>query len=374
MKVGMLTSATEQCGIAVYSRDLAEGLRPLTELHVVPVWDGETLWEDYLCDSTARLNDCDVVHIQHEYSFWGSILPGQNRFFEHVSAIRRPIVLTAHTLGTVGEVLGLNLPGSLSKKLAKRMLAVLPSYRNKVERRTFDVADRIIVHDIPSAERLKPRGIDASKIRILPMGVPTPVLEPGLGDAFRSQYNLKGKRLIVIFGFIRPGRGYEAMLDILPDLNSDVMLIIAGGPQTQAHQIYLNMLKSEIESKHLQDRVVTAGYVFSEQVPGVMQAADIVLCSQEHGTGSYTLQVALGYGRSILASDLPCFTSLEETCGCLITYKRYNKDDLLSKLNLLLSDRSASERISQHALAYALENSWERVAERTLEVYKELAG
>ena len=121
MKVGMLTSTSERCGISVYSADLAAGMAKLVDLDIVSVWDPSEPWDAYLAESSESLNAADVVHIQHEYSFWGSVLPGQNKFFDQVSSIKCPIVMTAHTLDPAAKVLGLDLPGSFLRKTAKRL-------------------------------------------------------------------------------------------------------------------------------------------------------------------------------------------------------------------------------------------------------------
>ena len=366
MKVGMLTSVGDRCGIAYYSQDLAQGLRGLVDLEIVPVWDRVSTWEAHLAESANRLNENDIVHIQHEYSFWGSVLPGQNKFFEQVSSIRKPIVLTAHTLDPVQQVLGLSLPGSLTRMVLKLMLASYPPYRRTIERATFGVADRIIIHDAPSAARLESRGIPTSKIRIIPMGVPAANPDPALGEAFRRRFGLEGRTLLTVFGFVRPGKGYEIVLDVLP---RDAVLVIAGGPQTQPQKAYLDGLMAEIESKGLGEQVVVTGYLSDEEVPGVMQAADIVLIPQEHGTGSYSLMVALGYGKPILASDLRFFLDFESV---LWTFRSGDSKDLSAKLETLLSDEETRNRLSTKALSYAREHSWSKIAEKTLEVYQEL--
>ena len=373
MKIGMLTSASERCGISDYSAGLASGLRKIVDLTVVPVWDCAEPWDQYLLRSSSALNDSDVVHIQHEYSFWGSALPGRNKFFEQASSIKRPIVMTAHTLNPAAQVLGLDLPGSFLRKSAKRALSMLPSYRKVIERDTFQVADRIIIHDPDAALELKSRGVPEERIRIIPMGAPVADPGPGAADAFRSRFGLQARRLIVVFGFVRPGRGYEDAMKILPALGPDVTLVIAGGAQTEMQQVYMDSLVAQVDALGLSSRVVITGFLPDDMVSGAMQAADVALCSQEAGAGSYSVQVALAYGRPIVASDLPCFTYPEQTHGCLVTFKRADSRDMAAKLIAVLADPGLSAGLSARASQYAAEHTWDKIAEKTLEVYRELA-
>ena len=376
MKAGMLTSISETCGIADYSRHLAEGLSKVVELDLVSIRHSTQPWGGYIAESSKRLNACDVIHIQHEYSFWGT-LPGRDgifdTYFTQMSALDKPRVLTAHTLDTLPQLLRIDKGFKPTPKtIAKRLLAKIPGYRRAVEIGVFDIADRIIIHDQPAADRLAERGISPDKIRIVPMGVPAPDPTPDAGSAFCESRGLKDKKLIVIFGFLRAGRGYEAMLDVLPKLNDNVSLVIAGGPQNEIHKAYMSALISEIEARGLKDRVVITGYISDLEVAGAMRAADVVLCSQESGTGSYSIQVALGYGRPIVASDLPCFTYLEETSDCLVTYKRSDSEDLDNKLKSVLQDESLAQKMSAKALSYADKYTWDKVAVETKRVYDEL--
>ena len=376
MKVAMLTNVEERCGIAAYSRSLDAELAKIVDLDVVPTWRQTNLWEEYVSSTLRRLNACDIVHIQHEYSFWGSILPRvggfSGRFTGFASRIRPPIVLTVHTLDSVREMFGLDRPGSGYRRAAKRILAAIPAYRNVIERRTFEVADRIIVHDPDAAARLKGRGIPESKIRVIPMGVPPPNPDPKLGDEFRRSFGLQGKTLIVVFGFVRPGRGYETVLDALPLLSRPATLVIAGGCQTEAQNAYLDSLKASVEHAGLRDQVVITGYLADESAAGAMQTADIILCPQGSGTGSYSIQVAFAYGRPIIASDLPCFTHTEQAHGCPLTFAAGDARDVAAKLNSVMEDCALQERLSRCALDYVADHTWARIADKTVEVYREL--
>lgn len=376
MKVGMLTSISDKCGISDYSRRLSENLSKLAEVIIVPVYDSEKPWEVYLKESSEVLNSCDVIHIQHEYSFW-RILPGPDGLLGTFSAQRsrltRPVVLTAHTLDTLTQLFGIDKNSNPSPRtIAKRLLNGIPRFRYAVETEPFKTADRVIIHDRPMADRLIDRGIPPEKIRIIVHGASSADLRPELGEAFRAKYGTSGKKLIVVFGFVRPGRGYEATLDILSRLDKNVILVIAGGPQTAIHESYLKGLTSDIESRKLSDRVIITGYLPESEVPGVIQSADVILCSQESGTASGSLKVALPYGRPIVASDLPCFKHIEDSSGCLITHRLGDNEDLLKKINLALSDESLSKEMVANALRHADECSWDKVAAETKQVYDEL--
>lgn len=371
MKIGMLTSVSEKCGIAQYSRELCKGFGQSAEIEVVPVRAADVSWKHYINESSRLLNMRDVLHIQHEYSFWGSILPGKNMYFRHLKQIKPPKVITAHTLDTAVNMLNTSKAGGAAQ-IIKRIIAKIPSFIEEVEYDVFDKAELIIVHDNPSRDILLRRGILDKKLRVVPMGVPEPYGKHGLDDEFRRKNNLLGKKLIVIFGFIRPGRGYEQVIELLPDLDKRINLVIAGGIQTKEQKGYLAQLNEKIEDEQLGGRVTITGYLSNEEATGAIQSADLILCSQEAGTGSYSVQVALGHGKPILASDLPCFTDMEESYGCLMTYRNGNRADLFQKTRALLMDEEQAALLAQSAKDYAESHTWGKIAEKTLLIYKEL--
>ena len=103
MKVAMLTTVGDRCGIAAYSRDLTAGLQGLVDLEVEPIEVGKQPVEHYE-DQAGRLNSADVIHIQHEHSFWGGILPGQSAFWTLRYLLQKPVVITAHTTTSLADL------------------------------------------------------------------------------------------------------------------------------------------------------------------------------------------------------------------------------------------------------------------------------
>src|SRR5258706_610456 len=104
MRGGMLTSVGDRCGIACYTAGLGKALREQVEVEVVSITPGRQSDEHY-AQQAQILNRHDVVHIQHEHSFWGGFLPGHSAFWALRSRIRKPLVITAHTTTSVREML-----------------------------------------------------------------------------------------------------------------------------------------------------------------------------------------------------------------------------------------------------------------------------
>ena len=80
MTVGMVTSWRERCGIAAYTEKLVAALGDKVEVRVIP--PPRTQTEDAALEAVAAAgNACDVIHIQHEYTFFNGLLPRATTFF-----------------------------------------------------------------------------------------------------------------------------------------------------------------------------------------------------------------------------------------------------------------------------------------------------
>src|SRR5712691_8649184 len=153
MRVALLTSTEERCGIARYSRDLHAALTRLVDADLVPIhpWqpEGERL---------ERLRTADIVHLQHEYSFWGTAFPPPHAYYEGLERFRRPgrLIITAHTVAGAETVIAAR--GIGLKPLVKRLaLRFRPGLRSEIEALPFVPADRVIVHSAGAAAELAKR-------------------------------------------------------------------------------------------------------------------------------------------------------------------------------------------------------------------------
>lgn len=372
MKVAMLTTVGERCGIAAYTRALIAGLQTLPEMEVevVPITEGRQSTAHYT-EQAERLNapDVDVVHIQHEHSFWGGILPRASAFWEMRYLISKPVVLTAHTTYSLAELLKLRTERRPHKWLIKQMLVRNKPYRDSVDIAPFTTA-MTIVHTEAARQELIARGAKPAYVVLVPTGIPDPLPAPTGGSSFRERFHLEGRRLATLFGYLSPNKGYELTFDILSSLPEDVVFVIAGGARTTDMEPYAAQLKERVAKAGLTSRVVITGFLSDEEVAEAMEASDIVLVPHTQATGSYSVTLPLTHGRPILASDLDCFREIEARVDCLELFRAGDTADYRAKLLTLLDDPTRRAELSVNARKYATRFSWPNVAARTKDVYQ----
>ena len=368
MKVAMLATTGESCGIAAYTRHLLEPLSELVDVELEPIQPGRQPDAHYR-EQAARLNQADVIHIQHEHSFWGSVLPGGSAFWVLRYLLHRPVVVTAHTTYSVAELLRVATERRLLHRLAKEVLIRRPAYRDSVEIAPFATA-RCIVHTDEGRRALIARGAVPAHVHTIPPGIAPPLPAPTGGKAFRERFRLAGRPVVSLFGFLAPSKGYEVALEALAGLPPEVALVFAGGPRTEDMAPYADQLRARIAAAGLEGRVRITGFLPDEQVAEAMAASDIVIAPHTQATGSYSVTVPMAHGKPIVASDQACFVEACARIPCLRIVPTGDAAALRQALAELLQSPEERDRLSRAAAEYARTHSWEAAARRTVEVYQ----
>jgi glycosyltransferase involved in cell wall biosynthesis len=276
----------------------------------------------------------DVFHFQ-----WLP-LPAADRWL--VSALRRraPVVVTVHDTEPFNGA-------PTSRLQALGFGAALAA------------ADRLIVHTQGGAERLARRGLDASRIHVIPHG---PLSVVGAAEA-RTVGD--GRWRGVLFGKIRPYKGLDVLIEaagrMTPQDRAGLHLIVAGEALLD-----LAPLRRRIETLGLQAVFDIRPHFHDEaQTAAVLAQADGFVFPYREIEASGVLHLTAPLGRWIIASDLGAFRTLvSRDMGERIPAG--DADALAAALTRAVRGRPSP------AAAPAL-TGWDEIARRTLDVYR-LAG
>ena len=333
-RVAMYTTVGERCGIADYSAALLPTLREHADVDTVVLRSGRLApWA--LAADAYRLSRADVAHVQHTYSFFGVDQLTYTLVWRFLaSAVRAPLVVTAHTVRPSGPA---RYDGGLGSALANAVGA--PAWHD-VE--TFRRAQAVIVHASLHRDRLVSRGVAADRCIVVPPGVPPRVdVDAAAVRAYRERHGL-GTRLVVgVFGFVERAKRFRLVLDALAEV---------GHGDAPA--------------------LLITGYVPPAEVAVALEAMDVVVVPYAtEDSVSYSLHVALAQGRPVVATALAPLRELDERGHCVALVEPDDARDLAKTLGWLLDDSAARRRLSEAACAYAAAQSVDATARRTLEVY-----
>ncbi|NTV53216.1 MAG: glycosyltransferase, partial [Candidatus Firestonebacteria bacterium] len=302
MKIAMLTSWQEACGIADYAAALVAALRARVEVEVVSLAHGQTE-AAYFRRLAQACNRADLVHVQHEYIFFGKRTPWAYRWPDLIRALRVPYVVTSHTWLKPAQ------GGPGWKRSARRLRDALvrgTGWSAYLEAGQFKGAAGIITHTRAHRGFLIRAGLSGEKIQVLPQGIPAG-FPRGVADRARRRWQLTGP-VVTLFGFLNPAKGHELALAAWEQMPRDAVLVIAGRAFSERERDYARRLEQLARQKG--ERVRWTGYLEEPDLADLLAATDVVLMPYVHATASYALSLALATGRPVLASDLAPFREI----------------------------------------------------------------
>ena len=259
---------------------------------------------------------------------------------------RRPTVLTAHDL--------------LPREARPLQL--------RAQRRLYEAVDAVVAHSVYGRGQLVDElGVDPGKVRVIHHGafdyltrVPAGKLPPELGDG-------QGP-VVLFFGLLRPYKGIEVLLHAWRSLAARAELWVVGRPR-----MGLDPLRGAAPATV---RWVPR-FVSEAELVACFRRADIVVLpylSTDRFDFSGVLATALAFGKPTVLSDVGSFSEVAQA-GAAQLVPAADPDALSGALGSLLDEPERRERLARCA-AQAAQGpySWDRAAEDTLALYRDLLG
>lgn len=328
------------CGVAEYSRNLAQGLRqlgcPVDAVHAQGI-------------EPARLaaeKGHRVVHFQHEYSLWD------------------PRVLRRQALEL--------LRGGVRTVATVHALADAPDH-GAVFQECFNA---LVVHSEEMRRLLAERhGIAARRVHHIPMGVGNPPL-PDRAEV-RARLGLGGSAAIGFTGFFYPQKGIVELgsaVGILrrefPGLRCYLFANVAGN---EGSRRYFERVRAEFDARGLWDAItLRTGYLGEEELAAQLHAMDvIVLPYSEYPSRqvSAAVRTAMAADRPVVTTRAFPFSDLDDE-----VYKIAGNapEEIAEGVRAVLRSREIQERLLAAVRRHRERHSWPRVAARHLALYNAL--
>jgi glycosyltransferase involved in cell wall biosynthesis len=364
-----------QCGIATFTKDLRDALIQTgdVEVPVLALDDNESgypypnevrfeirasILNDYqLATDFLNINQIDAVVVQHEYGLYGA-RAGEN-VLKLIRNTRMPVITTLHTL--------LSQPNKEQAAVMKELV---------------EESDRLIVMserglDILTGTYKAPR----AKISVIPHGVPDLAFsDPSF---FKDRFGLEGRKVLLTFGLLSPGKGLETVIRALPRIvreRQDVVYVILGA-------IHPHVLKREgnsylVRLEHLADRLGVREhvlfhnrYVSKEELCGYLSAADVYVIpypNKEQIT-SGTLAYAMAAGKAVVSTPFwHAEEMLADQRGQLFPFN--DAEALATAVLALLQDTLALDAMRKKAYLHCRPAVWPEVGKAYRQVALEVLG
>jgi glycosyltransferase involved in cell wall biosynthesis len=313
--------------------------------------------EDYSAIAEA-LNESvvDVVSLQYEPSIFGG--DDGSHALAFTGALALPLVTTIHAVPrrpTVGQ---------------RKVIAGLAA-----------ASDATVVLSAGAASLItKAYGVDASRVAVVPHGVPNlPLVD---ADSIKPRLGLEGRRVLLSFGLMVPGKGYEAVIDAMPaiaaaDPSALYVILGATAPDRIASdgEAYRASLAAQVERLGMGDHVrFVDRFMGRVELATWVEAADVVLAPylDLDRVTSGTLSYAMGAGRVVVATPFAYAKErLAKNRGVLVAPG--SADDLAAAVLRLLGDRTLREAYGARAYADTRGQVWSAIGAEYGRIFGQVA-
>lgn len=363
------TYPPQRCGIATFTEDLARAVDSHRVVAITPAGlpptDRDEVRHHIRRDVPAdyrraarelELAGVQVVSVQHEYGIWGG--PDGASVLDFVATLRIPVVATLHT------VLATPTPSQ------RRILVELA-----------DAAAATVVMSSSAADLLTHRyGIDPARLEIIPHGVPNlPLVDP---ETVKPVLGLAGRTVILSFGLLGPGKGYEAVIAALPAViraDPGVLFVMVGAthPDLLAREgeAYRDGLQALARTLGVADHVRFEGrFVDAAELAAWLTAADIFVTPYPNleQIVSGTLSYAMGAGKAIVSTPYAYARErLADGRGRLVIPG--STPAMASALADLVTDPGLRAGYGRRAYAYSAGMHWPEVGEAYRRLFRRVA-
>jgi glycosyltransferase involved in cell wall biosynthesis len=365
-----------RCGIATFSADLLDALRaalPEARVSAIAINDvaggytyppevqfeidhDEPLEYDRAA-AHLSMNGTDVVCLQHEFGIFGGT-DGAHvvRFLQSLNV---PIVTTLHTI----------LPSPTPSQLRITQLLDRSSDRFIVMCETA----RALLEDVFD--------VSPEKIDVIPHGVPdVPFLD---SVYYKDRIGAKGRRVLMSFGLLSPDKGFEYVIQALPEIRKqhpDVLYVVVGA--THPHilrrdgEAYRRSLMELARKLGVEENVVFHNrFVSLEELIEFLEGADIYITPyvKEMQVCSGTLSYALACGKAVVSTPyLYAAEMLGQGRGSMVPFR--DAQGIARAVVALLDDPAKMFAMRKAGYELMRKHVWAETAERYAEVFRRAVG
>ncbi|MBF6606924.1 MAG: glycosyltransferase [Chloroflexi bacterium] len=309
---------------------------------------------------TARaLTHCgiDVVSIQHEYGIWGG--SDGEHVLEFLHALEIPAVATLHTV--------LRHPTLRQRQILVELAAA--------------TAATVVMSRAAAALLTRAYGIDPIRVEVIPHGVPNlPLVDP---DTMKPGLGLGGHAVILSFGLLGHGKGYEVAIEAMPTVVAAIpsaryVVLGATHPELLRHEgeTYRQSLVARVDALGLAGHVQFVDrFVGRVELSRWLEAADVFVTPYPNleQIVSGTLAYAMGAGKAIVSTPYAYAAELlAEDRGILVAPG--SSAALAAAFIALLRDADRRAEVGARAYGHSRAMIWPEVGNAYRRLFARIAG
>jgi len=341
-----LTSASPGLAVDVYAMAPAQDDTRFDEAVSATIIDSDP--ESYRAAARSiNASGADIVWLQHEFGLFGG--PAGDMVLELLERIAAPLVITLHTV--------LPDPDPAQAHVMQRLMGLASKLVVMSER------SRFILRSVYRA--------DEDQIVVIPHGVPDRPF--GRSTQFKQKFGFTGRKILMTFGLLSPGKGIETVVRALPAIvanDPDVVYCIVGAthPNLVAREgeAYRDGLKELASSLNVEQHIHWIDrFVETEELLDLIEAADIYITPYPGAAQSTsgTLSYAVALGKAVVSTPyVHALELLGDDHGVLVPFA--DSEAIAQEVSALLENPERMGALQWRAYGRGRAMIWPAFAER----------
>ncbi|MCM8709663.1 glycosyltransferase family 4 protein [Clostridium sp. SYSU_GA19001] len=328
-------------------------------------WSGEN-YEEFQFSNTNIIMASKKHHRFFEQNYFPADLKDNNIDIYHIpqNGIGMCENIECKKIATMHDLIPYIMPETVGRGYLLKFLKDVP--------KVIELSDALItVSEWSKQDILKYFPIDKNKIFVTPLAaddIYKPLDKEKCKYFLSKQYNINKSFILYIGGF-SPRKNVKSLITafakVYKDLGKDYNLVIVGATRDQGQ--YLSEFSSNLE---FSSKIIFTGFAPENHLPILYNACDaFVYPSLYEGFGLPPLE-AMNCGTPVITSNLTSIPEVVGDAGILIN--PYNEYELMEALKKLLNNEKLQNEYREKGLIRAQDFSWNKTAEKTLEVYKKI--
>ena len=202
-----------------------------------------------------------------------------------------------------------------------------------------------------------------SKIHVIPNGIDF--------EGIQNIHPLKSTEhpCILFIGELVKVKGVTSLIKAIPIIKKAIptIRVFIGGAGPQEEE-----LKKLVKELNVEENVEFLGFVSGDEKYSYYKSADLCVFPSRYETFGIVCLEAMACGKPVVASNVGGIPFLVEEGKIGLLFESGNVNELAERVITLLKDKELREKMGEAGRERAKEFAWDKIAEQTVEVYKEI--
>ena len=324
-------------------------------------------WDHSVSQEPGLLRDRRLQRASWELFGFAEQARGYRPDLLHIPSFAAPIRSPAPFVVTIHDMIPFLIPAYRASRPMRLHMALM--------RRTVTNAAAVIAPSHSAASEISSiLAIERNRIRVTHEAADAtyvPIADPSTNRSTLARFGITGRYIFNVGGLdVRKNISVliEAFAQVRSQSHNPIQLLIAGARHSDNPVVFPDPMPV-VERFGLQNAVIFTGRIDERDKLALYQSADLYVTPSLHEGFGLTALEAMACGIPTIAANRTSFPEVVGEGGLLV---EPNVGAIAAAMLSVLNDATIAANLRMSGLARATEFSWQRTAEQTIDIYRDV--